>query len=198
MNRRSLSIIRSAVAASALVVVLGACGAAPLPVMPRDPSGNLLFDYQDVRHGAGLPYLCFDGQVDGNLTSPCYLTQDECEQKMKKLVRDPGWIIKSAACAPSEDMFCHESYQRWNISSRVSFGAEFTVVVGQNVPLGCYRTLAYCEADRQNDLNAHRDKQRVDLGAEPSGHEQYKNFDPMTPKDVSACVHLDKNFQPPQ
>jgi hypothetical protein len=113
-----------------LGLVLCSCG----PPIPRDPSGRAVFVPQDFRHGSGLPYFCYEADVDNRPMSYCFLMQDQCAIKMHGERRQVNAVIKSAECSPAEEVFCFEEY---------GGGQSFVT---------CTRTPQQCESAKQGDV----------------------------------------------
>jgi hypothetical protein len=127
MNHKALSV---GLLVAGLGLVLSSCA----PPIPRDPSGRAVFVPQDFRHGSGLPYFCYEADVNNQPISYCFLMPDQCAIKMNRSRNMANMVVKSLECTPADEVYCYEEYVPWQ-----SF-------------VTCTRTPPQCELDKQRDV----------------------------------------------
>jgi hypothetical protein len=133
MNHKALSV---GLLVAGLGLVLCSCG----PPIPRDPSGRALFVPQHFRHGSGLPYSCYDADVNNQPMSYCFLMQDQCAIKMHGERKQVNAVIKSVECTPADEVYCFEKYTLLGPTG------------GWQSFVTCTRTPQQCESAKLNDV----------------------------------------------
>ncbi len=164
-----------------LGLALSAC--AP-PTLIRDPSGHVVFNEGDLRHATGLPYLCYDYEAYGKSLSACFLQQDSCEKSMKKMGDVHSAIVKSSACAPSDEVDCFAHYRQLMSLAGSSWRGN----------VQCARTRDQCEVQRP--VAVQENSAPVDVKTGEGRESVTITILPLNEMNLSACMHFGKSYQP--